>query len=75
MAAAYMPIGPGSSGWKEGGQARAGSVPGAGQAEQDAEHVDQADGQVLVVGAEADGGDLADQPHQPAGGKQQGRHY
>jgi hypothetical protein len=31
MAAAYMPTGPGSSGWEEGGQARAGSsqVPGS----------------------------------------------
>jgi hypothetical protein len=31
MAAAYMPIGPGSSGWAEGGQAWAGSsqVPGS----------------------------------------------
>ena len=50
-----------------------GVVPGAGQAQQDAEHVDQPDGQVLV-GAEEDGGDLADQPDQPAGGEQQRRH-
>ena len=50
-------------------------VPGAGQAQQDAEHVDQPDGQVLVVGAEEDGGDLADQPDQPAGGEQQRRHH
>ena len=47
-------------------------VPGAGQAQEDPEHVDQPDGEVLV-GAEEDGGDLADQPHQPAGGEQQRR--
>jgi hypothetical protein len=28
----------------------------------------------VLVGAEEDGGDLADQPHQAAGGKQQRRH-
>jgi hypothetical protein len=47
-----------------------GVVPGVGQAEQDAKHVDQPHGQVLMVGAEHDGGDLADEPHQPAGGEQ-----
>jgi hypothetical protein len=52
-----------------------GVVPSAGEAEEDAEHVDQPDRQVLVVGAEDDGGDLADQPCQPAGGEQQRRHY
>ena len=41
---------------------------------EDAKHVDQAHGEVLVVGAEEDGGDLADQPHQPAGGEQQRRY-
>jgi len=29
---------------------------------------------VLVVGAKQDGGDLADQPHQPTGDEQQRRH-
>jgi hypothetical protein len=42
--------------------------------QQDAEHVDQPDRQVLVVGAEDDSGDLADQPDQPAGREQQRRH-
>jgi hypothetical protein len=28
----------------------------------------------VLVGAEEDGGDLADQPDQPAGGEQQSRH-
>jgi hypothetical protein len=51
-----------------------GVVPGAGQAKEDAEHVDQPHRQVLMVGAEEDGGDLADQPHQTAGGEQQRRH-
>jgi hypothetical protein len=51
-----------------------GVIPGAGEAKQDAEHVDQPDWEVLVVGAEDDGGDLADQPDQPAGGEQQRRH-
>jgi hypothetical protein len=51
-----------------------GVVPGAGEAEEDPEHVDQPDGQMLVVGAEADGGDLADEPDQPTGGEQQGGH-
>ena len=51
-----------------------GVVPGAGQAQQDPEHVDQPHRQVLV-GAEEDGGDLADQPDQPAGGEQQRRHH
>ena len=50
-----------------------GVVPGAGELQQDAERVDQPDREVLVVGAEEDGGDLADQPHQPAGGEQQRR--
>jgi hypothetical protein len=49
-------------------------VPGAREAQEDAEHVDQADGEVLVVGAEEDGGDLADQPHHAAGGEQQRGH-
>jgi hypothetical protein len=49
-------------------------IPGAGQLEEDAEHVHQPHREVLVVGAEEDGGDLADQPHQPASGEQQGRH-
>ena len=40
-------------------------APGAREARENAEHVDQADRHVLVVGAEDDGGDLADQPHQP----------
>jgi Sodium/hydrogen exchanger family len=48
-------------------------VPGAGQAQQDPEHVDQPDRQVLMS-AEEDGGDLADQPDQPTGGEQQRRH-
>jgi hypothetical protein len=46
-----------------------GVVPGAGEAEEDAEHVDQAHRQVLVVGAEEDGSYLADQPDQPTGGE------
>jgi hypothetical protein len=49
-------------------------VPGAGEAEEDPEHVDQPDRQVLMR-AEEDGGDLADQPHQSAGGEQQGRRH
>jgi hypothetical protein len=39
--------------------------------DEDPEHVDQPDRQVLV-GAEHDGGDLADQPQQPTSGKQRG---
>jgi hypothetical protein len=50
-----------------------GVVPGAWELEEDAEHVDQPHRQVLVERAEDDGRDLADQPHQPTGGKQQGR--
>jgi len=65
-----MPTGPGSSGWEEGGRV----VPGARQAQQDAEHIDQPDRQVLVV-AEEDGGDLADEPHQSTGGEQQHRDH
>jgi hypothetical protein len=49
-------------------------APGARQAQQDPEHVDQPDRQVFV-GAEQDGGDLADQPHQSAGGEQQRRYH
>jgi hypothetical protein len=49
-------------------------VPGAGQLQQDAEHVNKPHGEVLVMGAEDDGGDLADEPDQPTGGEQQRRH-
>src|SRR6266545_2624885 len=73
MAAAYMPTGPGSNGWTSCGQAWV--FPGAGQAQEDAEHVDQPHGQVLVVGAEDDGGDLADQPNESAGDEQQHRDH
>jgi hypothetical protein len=51
-----------------------GVVPGARQAQEDPEHVDQPDRQVLV-GAEDDGGDLADEPHQPGSGEQQHRDH
>ena len=68
-----MPTGPGSNGQVPGGQALAGSsqVPGRRRR---TEHVDQPHWQVLVVGAEDDGGDLADQPDQPAGGEQHHGH-
>jgi hypothetical protein len=50
-------------------------VPGAGQPQQHPEHVDQPDGHVLMLGAEEDGGDLADQPNESAGGEQQHRDH
>ena len=72
-AAAYMPTGrqqrPGVR-WPGLGRV----VPGARQAQEHPEHVDQPHGQVLM-GAEEEGGDLADQPHQPTGGEQQRRHH
>ncbi len=74
MAAAYMPTGPGSSGWEQGGQARAGSSQVPGSRRSTPSMSTSRTGR-CCVGAEEDGGDLADQPHQPAGGEQQRRHH
>jgi hypothetical protein len=60
---------------RRGGPGLGGVIPGAGELEEDAEHVDQPNRQMLVVGAEEDGGDLADEPHQAAGGEQQRRDH
>jgi hypothetical protein len=51
-----------------------GVVPGAGQAKEDEEHVDQPDRQMLMR-TEEDGGDLPDEPNESAGGEQQHRDH